>query len=218
MQRRGRPAWKHSMWQLECACLSPSKSDSFASRVAKFSDCLHSLAQIAELRPAVASEMLGHEIRLCLALSCSPLGHNLLLTRDIVLSMPRRRAHATSNPCEATSCTSPPDEHASPAGFPRSVNTGGALAANKSARAVRGPPNPNCWMRASPHAQAGRRQPPFQRCLLCRTWAGSWAMGCAPPRKPQTETCNQSADAPHQFMARAGHHAFAFAEHLPRRQ
>jgi hypothetical protein len=62
----------------------------------------------------------------------------------------------------------------SPASFPRSVNTGGALAANKSARAVRGPPTPHCWTRASPHAQAGRRQPPFQRCLLCRTWARSW--------------------------------------------
>ena len=176
MQRRGRPALKHSMWQLECACLSPSNNDSFASRVAKFSHCLHSLAQIAELRPAVASEMLGHEIRVCLALSCSPLGHNLLLPRDIDVSMPRRRAHATScssplatlHSCEATSCTSPRDEHASPAGFPGSVNTGGALAANKFARAVRRPPNPHCWTRASSHAQAGRRQPPFQRCLLCR--------------------------------------------------
>jgi len=49
----------------------------------------------------------------------------------------------------------------------------------------------------------GRRQSPFQRCLLCRTRAR--AMGSAPPRKPRTATCDLSADAPHQATARNSH-------------
>jgi hypothetical protein len=49
----------------------------------------------------------------------------------------------------------------------------------------------------------GRRQSPFQRCLLCRTRAG--AKGCAPPRQPRTATCDLSADAPHQATARTSH-------------
>ena len=84
----------------------------------------------------------------------------------------------------------------------QSVNTGGALAANKSARAMLG---------ASRHRTAarvraptpGRRQSPFQWCLLCRTRA--WAIGCAPPRQPRTATCDLSADAPHQATACNSH-------------
>jgi hypothetical protein len=49
----------------------------------------------------------------------------------------------------------------------------------------------------------GRRQSPFQRCLLCRTRA--WAMGCVQPRQPRTATCDLSADAPHQSTARNSH-------------
>ena len=49
----------------------------------------------------------------------------------------------------------------------------------------------------------GRRQSPFQRCLLCRTRAG--AKWCAPPRQPRTATCDLSADASHQALARASH-------------
>ena len=84
----------------------------------------------------------------------------------------------------------------------QSVNTGGALAANKSARAMLG---------ASRHRTAarvraptpGRRQSPFQRCLLCGTRA--WAIGCAPPRQPRTAKFDLSADAPHQATARTSH-------------
>jgi hypothetical protein len=73
----------------------------------------------------------------------------------------------------------------------QSVNTEGTLAANKSAYAS--------MKRTSARVRAptpGRRQSPFQRCLLCRTRA--WAIGCAPQRQPRTATCDLSADAPHQ--------------------
>jgi len=84
-----------------------------------------------------------------------------------------------------------------------SVNTGGAMAANKSVRAVRGPPNTQ-----QPHAArvqlsgpprpSRQRQSPFQRCLLCRT-----SVGCAPPRQPWKATCDLSAGASQQAMARS---------------
>ena len=61
-------------------------------------DAHAAFAQIAKQRLAVASEMLGHAIRVCLALSCSMLGHSLLLPRDIVLSL-RVRAGAHTTHC-----------------------------------------------------------------------------------------------------------------------
>jgi hypothetical protein len=35
-------------------------------------------------------------------------------------------------------------------------------------------------------------------------------MGCAPPRQPRTATCDLSADAPHQLMARSHLQVYAF--------
>ena len=86
---------------------------------------LHSPAQIAEQRPAVASEMLGQAICVYLALSCSLLGHSQLHPRDIVVTMLCRRTNttwwssplATLHSCEATSCTR--DKHAFSCWFPR---------------------------------------------------------------------------------------------------
>ena len=63
-----------------------------------FRICKCCLLQIAEHRPArmpVHSEMLGHAIRMRLALYCSPLGHSLFLPRDIVVTLHRMRAHTT---------------------------------------------------------------------------------------------------------------------------
>jgi hypothetical protein len=89
-----------------------------------------------------------------------------------------------------------------------SVNTGGAMAANKSVRAVRGPPNTQqphaARVRAptlhafGPPRPSRQRQSPFQRCLLCRT-----SVGCAPPRQPWKATCDLSAGASQQAMARS---------------
>ncbi len=58
--------------------------------------CCH--LQIAQHRPArmpVHSELLVHAICMRLALYCSPLGHNLFLPQDIVVTVHCMRAHTT---------------------------------------------------------------------------------------------------------------------------
>ena len=63
-----------------------------------FRICKCCLLQIAEHRPArmpVHSELLVRAICIRLALYCSPLGHNLFLPRDIVVTLHRLRAHTT---------------------------------------------------------------------------------------------------------------------------
>ena len=77
-------------------------------------------------------------------------------------------------------------------------NTGGALTANKSARAVRGPP-PNTPLLHGPPRPSRRRHSP----CLC-VGLGAWqSVGYAPSLQPRKATCDQSADASHQAIAHA---------------
>ena len=80
----------------------------------------------------------------------------------------------------------------------QSVNTGGAMAANKSVRAVRGPPNTPL-----PHAARVRAPTPEHSGACCVGLGHGQSVGCAPPRQPRKATCDLPAGASQQAMARA---------------
>ena len=265
-----------------------------------FRVCKCCLLEIAEHRPArmpVHSELLDHAICMCLALYCSPLGHNLFLPRDIVVTLHRLRAHTTLWSFLMPHCTPVRPRVATPGEMnmhflpvspdpsvlpiptatahpnlpqlgcitaassdavyssTKSVNTGSAMAANKSVRTVRGPPNTPLLHACGPPCPSRRRQSPLtllhgQVCIalyarrarvllsiLCSpghvveeerialplgeatfvsqvlrigiadaaVGLGMGKSGCAPPQPPRKATCDLSADASHQALARASH-------------
>ena len=265
-----------------------------------FRICKCCLMQIAEHRPArmpVHSELLVHAICMRLAFYCSPLGHNLFLPRDIVVTLHRLRAHTTLWSFLMPHCTPVRPRVATPGEMnmhflpvspdpsvlpiptatahpnlpqlgcitaassdavyssTKSVNTGSAMAANRSVRTVRGPPNTPLLHACGPPCPSRRRQSPLtllhgQVCIalyarrarvllsiLCSpghvveeerialplgeatfvsqvlrigiadaaVGLGMGKSGCAPPQPPRKATCDLSADASHQALARASH-------------